>query len=645
MDTYNKQGLCRANISSMPAPDLPRSGGLPMPGRVCHSLRLKTKIGDRIFDDTNVLILPLSCGPVELNPLRGNSGMGGYLRAFLRFDPPAIRRAVLLNFATALTEGAGLLMLLPLLSLAGAIGQGGQSTWTNTQLGQLFSSLGIKLTIETALFVFVALVALQSLLALHRDRVSHALYLRFADQLRKDLYAAISHARWSFLTGQHSGELAGVLTSEIQRIGAGTFFLLRFFTIAILALAYLAVALWLSTWLTLLALATGILLWVLLRGTDGAAKHGGMMLSQANRNLSVRMQDFLSAMKLVKIHGQESDCMERFNREIEQVLGHNIEFQRSNTRMQMIHRVGGALALAVVCYAALAWFALPAAHLLVMIAIFARMLPQIAELQSGRQHLLHMLPSYAAWRKLMDACEAQRDPVLSHGEPVRLTQGIVFEQVDFTHPESRHALRIESLKIPARQTTAITGVSGSGKTTLLDLLSGLLAPVSGAILIDGVPLPQVPGWRQSIAYIPQETHILNGTIRDNLLWGNAAPDDGEIDSALAQASLAGWVSRMPQGIDTEVGERGLRLSGGEKQRLALARALLRRPQLLILDEATSALDADNQRIVLDAIRALHLKMTVLIVTHRHEEFAGLVDGLVRVENGVAWAWQASGGAN
>lgn len=568
--------------------------------------------------------------------------MGDYLRAFLRFDPPAIRRAVLLNFAAALTEGAGLLMLLPLLSLAGVLGQdGGQQGWM-PQLGQLFSSLGMAWNIETALLVFVALTVLQSQLALHRERVSHVLYLRFGDHLRKALYAAIARANWSFLTGQHSGELVSVLSGEVQRIGSGTHFLLRFFAMAVLGLAYLAVALWLSTWLTLLALATGLLLWLLLRGADGVAKQSGVMLSQANRNMFGQIQAFLSAMKLIKIHGEEVGNVQRFNAEVEQVSRRVIEFQRVNSRVQAVYRVGGAVALALVSYAALVWFKLPTAHLLVLIAIFARMLPQLAELQRGRQQLLHMLPAFAAWRRLMGACEAHRDPGASQGERVPLTQGIAFEQVGFSHPQSHHSLHIEQLLIPARKTTAISGVSGSGKTTLLDLLSGLLAPDCGVITVDGVPLRQLPGWRQSIAYIPQETHIQNGTIRENLTWGNVAPSDGQIAEALAQSALAELVQRLPHGLDTEVGERGVKLSGGEKQRLAMARALLRKPQLLILDEATSALDADNHRLVLDAIRALHGSMTVLVVTHRHEELAGLIDGMVQVEQGVVGAWQPVG---
>jgi ATP-binding cassette subfamily C protein len=565
--------------------------------------------------------------------------MKSYLRVFMKFDPPAIRRAVLFNFAAALVEGVGLMMLLPLLALAGVLAQeGAQGGWT-LQFGEFVASLGMTWNIENALLVFVVLVLLQSQLVLRRERVSYALQQRFGDYLRSSLYAAITRARWSFISGRHSGELLGVLTGEVQRINSGTYFLLRFFTMAVLGMAYLAVALWLSAELTLLALATGGLLWLLLRGADGVAKRSGTLLSQANRAMFAQVQEFLSAMKLIKIHGEEAGNLRRFRREVGQVSGHFVEFQQVATRVQAVYRVGGAVALAVVSYAALVWLELPAAHLLVLVAVFARMLPQLAQLQSGRQQLLHMLPAFLAWRTLLDECEAHRDPVASRGEAVALSQGIAFEQVVFSHPQSHHTLRIAQLDIPARKTTAIIGVSGSGKTTLLDLLSGLLAPDSGAILVDGAPLAQLPGWRQNIAYIPQETHIQNGTIRENLSWGNDEPDDAAIELALAQAALAELVKRLPRGLDTEVGERGMKLSGGEKQRLALARALLRRPQLLILDEATSALDADNNRLVHDAIRALHGSMTVLVVTHRHEELAGLVDGLVRVDEGVVGTWQ------
>lgn len=576
-----------------------------------------------------------------MTPLEGAAGMPGesrmkdYLRAFWAFDPAAVRLGIALNLAAAITEGAGLLMLLPLLSLAGVLGPGGapQLSW----LGRVFASLGIAWSLEAALIAFVVLVYIQSQLALHRDRIGNALQLHFTGHLRKTLYAAIARAKWRFLAGSHSAELLNTLTVEMQRIGSGTYFLLRLFTVAVMTTVYLSVAFWLSFRLTLLALATGCLLWWLLRGADDVAKQGGMMLSQANRGFFAQIQEFLSSMKLIKIHGEEGGNLHRFNRGVDQLSQYSIEFQRVRTRVQAVYRVGGAIALALLSYAALAWFSLPAAHLLVLVAVFARLLPQLSEIQGGRQQLLHMLPAFSEWHRLMALCQANRDEMASSSGPVTLTDGISIENAVFSHPESRHVLGIEKLFIPARKTTAIVGVSGSGKTTLLDLLSGLLAPDTGKILVDGVPLP--PGWRKTIAYIPQESQIQNGTLRDNLSWGNLDPSDEEIDIALSRAALLEFVKRLPEGLETEVGERGVKLSGGEKQRLALARALLRRPQLLILDEATSALDAGNQRLVIDSIRALHGSMTVLIVTHRSDELAGLIDGIVPIERGQVGAWQ------
>lgn len=569
---------------------------------------------------------------------RNDSSIRGYLRTFVHYSPSAVRCAVLLNFAVALTEGAGLLMLLPLLALAGVFEPVGQGT--ASWLVRLLASFGMTWTIEGALLVFVALIFVQAQLSMWRDREAQVLQAGFGDFLREVLYAAITVARWAFILEKHSGELASVLTSEVQRIVSGTYFLLRFFAVAVLGVAYLVVALWLSVWLTMLALVSGLVLWLVLRRTDSAARQGGALLSQANRNLFGQMQEFLSAMKLIKIHGEEAESQRRFHRELEQVSGRMIEFNKVHTRVRAVYRAGGAVALAVLSYAALVWFKLPAAHLLVMIAIFARMLPQLAELHGGRQQILHMLPAFAAWRDLLDACEAARDLQESGGEAAPLERDITFVDVEFSHRQSHHRLRISHLTIPARRTTAILGISGSGKTTLLDLLSGLVTPDCGTIHADGVPLAQWKGWRKSIAYIPQEAHIQGGSVRDNLAWGNRAPCEDEMWRALERAALAELVRRLPHGLDTEVGERGVKLSGGEKQRLALARALLRRPQLLILDEATSALDADNHRLLLDTIRNLHGSMTILIVTHRHEELIGLIDGVVRMDGGVVGGWRS-----
>lgn len=558
-----------------------------------------------------------------------------YLRELLRFDPPAIRRAVVLNLATAGMEGAGLMLLLPLLTLAGVFDrEGGDFPFGN----RLLASLQLDWNFESALVTFVVLISVQAWLVLLRDRETRSLHLRFADHLRQRLYESLAYSRWSFLIGRHSGEILNVLNSEVQRISIGTFFLLRLLTLSLLALTYLFVAFRISATLALLALGTGMLLWLLLRSTDRSSRVSGGQLGQANNRLFTLIQEFLSALKLIKIHSEEAGSIHHFNSAVTDVSRRFLDFQKTSTRAQMAFRIGAACALALLSYAALTLIQLSPARLLAMIAIFAKMLPQLSDIAGGRQQLLHMLPAFSVWRNLMRACAANRSLPTSDAT-ITLERQILLNQVRFQHPQSHLTLTVEHLRIPAKTTTAITGVSGSGKTTLVDLLSGLITPDSGNILVDGKPLEQLSGWGKGIAYIPQETLIQGGTLRDNLLWGNSASSAAEIWQALEQSALSALIEKLPDKLDTPIGERGIKLSGGEKQRLALARALLRKPQLMILDEATNALDGDNHRQLLDTLRGLHGNMTILIVSHRHEELTGLIDGTVFIEDGKVGPWR------
>src|SRR6185503_11843430 len=161
-----------------------------------------------------------------------------------------------------------------------------------------------------------------------------------------------------------------------------------------------------------------------------------------------------------------------------------------------------------------------------------------------------------------------------------------------------------------------------------------IAPDRGRVLVDDMPLTaeRMRGWRDRIGYVAQDTFLFHDTILANLLWACPNASKEEMLLALRLAAADGFVSALPRGIETVVGDRGVRLSGGERQRLALARALLRKPSLLILDEATSALDSENERRIQSAIEELHGDMTILIITHRLSTIRG-ADTIYLVENG------------
>jgi ATP-binding cassette subfamily C protein len=175
-----------------------------------------------------------------------------------------------------------------------------------------------------------------------------------------------------------------------------------------------------------------------------------------------------------------------------------------------------------------------------------------------------------------------------------------------------------NLTIPVGKTTAVIGPSGSGKSTVVDLATGLILPKSGSVFIDACPLEpsQVRLWRTHIGYVPQDTFLFHDSIRQNLLWARPDATEEDIQEALRLAAADEFVARLPHGLDTVVGDRGVRLSGGERQRIALARALLRKPSLLVLDEATSNIDSDSENRILNAVHELHGSITILIISHR-----------------------------
>ena len=166
--------------------------------------------------------------------------------------------------------------------------------------------------------------------------------------------------------------------------------------------------------------------------------------------------------------------------------------------------------------------------------------------------------------------------------------------------------------------TALVGESGSGKSTITDLVLGLQIPDDGMVLIDKLSLNNYKqnSFRQRIGYVPQDPMLFHCSVRDNLLWSQENATENELWEALKLANADQFVLDLPEGLDTLVGDRGVRLSGGQRQRIALARALIRKPELLILDEATSALDSDSEKLIQASIENVAKETTILIIAHR-----------------------------
>ena len=213
---------------------------------------------------------------------------------------------------------------------------------------------------------------------------------------------------------------------------------------------------------------------------------------------------------------------------------------------------------------------------------------------------------------------------------------ITLENIYFRFPNSeKYTIENLSMKIPIGNTVGIIGSTGAGKSTLIDIILGLLNPSEGVVKINHVPiLSATKSWQKHIGYVPQSIYLIDDTLRKNIAFGLSEEeiDDDLVNQAIKFSQLENLVKLLPNGLDSEIGERGVRLSGGERQRIGIARALYNSPKILVLDEATSSLDVNTERDVMNSVLLLKNKITIIIVAHRLTTVENC-DYLYKIKNG------------
>lgn len=526
------------------------------------------------------------------------------------------------SILSALTEGIGLLLLPSLLHALQTSDAGSQ------RVGQILvhalQQLGFASPTEALLLAFVVLMALRSAIVYARDQLGMSLQHQVVDKLRAECFDGLLSAEWRWLSRGKQSAHESVLLTDINRVGVGLHFGIGLISSLVTLTAYVITAAALSWSLTALALLSGGLLMGILARQQGAAIRLGQNLSAAHRGLHDVTREGLSGVKLAKILGMTNELVKRMGLTLANMRSQQLAHARSNGLSRAWVQTGGATLLAAYVYVGLHTWHTPAPVLLTLVLIFGRLLPMLGTCHQQTHQWLHSLPALKGVQQLLDDCKVHAEPRTTSADfdmeppPLTLSQELRLQNVTIRHVErGTAALSQVNACFKARTTTAIMGPSGAGKSTLADVLMGLLAPDEGTVLLNDLPLTAAhrAAWRRQVSYVPQEVFLFHDSIRANLRWGKPNASDAEMQAALQRAS-ADFVLALPNGLDTQVGDGGVRLSGGERQRIALARALLQRPTLLILDEATSALDLENEQRVRDAIERLHGDLTVVLIGHR-----------------------------
>lgn len=543
----------------------------------------------------------------------------------------------LLIVVLGLLQGVGVMIIIPLLSVIGVIGDMQADSMLTIWMNNFFQYIGLPMNLPAVLLLYIGINLGQSLIERYQSLLTIEIQQKFTQLLGFRLCRAVMYADWQLIMNRPRSEIANALVMGLVNIAGVVNVFFSMLTSSIITLLQLALAFLIAPVLTGMVLLCASGLFVFLRRFSKVSrKYGEEALALNNSSFNSLMEN-LQGIKEIKCYSIEEAQFDYYRHQIMKMNGNYMRFANFQSWTDMSYKVGAVVFISLFLFCATTLFKLQAQDLILIAVISYRLWPRFSALQNNYQNLNRLIPSVQFIKELETQCLAAQEnlPDDARESGIVLQTGVEFRQVSFIYhsaPE-KYAIKSANFLLPAGTTTALVGVSGAGKTTLIDLLMGLLTPSEGDILLDGRPIrEELRPWRRSIGYVSQDPFLINGSIRENLLW--ACPDASEEDmwAALKMAAADGFVQGLATGLDSVVGDRGVRISGGERQRIVLARALLKKPSGLILDEATSSLDSENEQSIQQAIEGLKGKLTIVIIAHRISTVKN-VDQILVVEQG------------
>ncbi len=487
-----------------------------------------------------------------------------------------------------------------------------------------------------ALFL-IAIYLANVLLSWLRDYLAGFIGARIIRDLRSQLFRHLERLSLKFFQEHQTGEIMSRLLSDIGRIqDLLTSTLLAFLTNMLILVAILVYLLTTNWILTLVAIVPVPLTIIATHRFGLKLNKLAMNMQQTIAALSARLQESLLSIKTVKAFGQE----EREQSKVETVLGDLTHIYVKTSYMtslavnvvQFINMVGPIVVLGWGVYLV----AIGGMKLGELIAFYILLTFLYSPIHSLAETNLQVQSAMASVDRTFEYLDVPA-AIVEDPHPVSLVSPrgeIDLQNVSFAYADSNFRIDSLSLHVASGEKIALVGPSGSGKTTLVNLIMRLMDPDSGEILFDGINLRQVAlrSLRDHIALVDQDPLLFRSSVAENIAYGNPAASRDEIVRAARVANIHEFISSLPQGYDAEIGERGVTVSGGEKQRLCLARAILKNPRILILDEATSALDSASEQLIQESLKKILVDKTAIIIAHRLSTVQD-ADRIVALENG------------
>lgn len=566
-----------------------------------------------------------------------------YLKEFLRIN--AIKRLAknvqmskketfgFIFFAVlfALFEGAGISLLLPVLQYAengqSAITNGSSSVWKI--LNRFLAFFNVPINLVTLLILAFLPILLRQVVYYLKTWYSAAVSGRVTIRARMKVVRTIYSSDIEFFMTHSVGELTNIVIGLSSSGGAALLAVINYFSILLLIVLYVGISLILSVPLTICALLfAGIVLWLVKSNIASIGKYT-KIVTKRSQEMMGKIVERMCLTQLVKLRNQEEReiaFIDEYSKEMYEV---GVKQAKLGARVEVTSDPLLMLSVFITLFFGISILGMTLAQLGLLMFILIRMNAKVKELNTAKQAITNAMANVALLNEALIEAEAN-SKIISGSLPFRgLSRGIEFRNVSFAYQDafsasgeliSRGAEILSNLnaEIPSGSFVAFVGRSGAGKSTLVNLIPRLRDATEGEVLFDGINIKELKleELRPNIGFLKQTAMLFNESIYDNLVYGlGFKPTDEQIHKALDDA-FASFVYDLPDGLDTKLGDSGVRFSGGEQQRIALARVLLEDTDILVLDEPTSALDSESESYIQKALARLHGKKTVIVIAHR-----------------------------
>jgi len=535
------------------------------------------------------------------------------------------RKRIWLLIALAVTlavlEGIGVGLLNPVLQYV----QYGSTAKANGVFGKLLldviSALGLPENLLTLLvFAFIP-VLLRQVVYLAYAWATARVQQGAATRMRAEGFAALVNGDLAFIGGEGFGNIVSTLTAQVQRGSMAISVFLQQISTGLVIMMYVLVLMVLDWRLALMAVsAIAIISW-LVKGAVTRSRALGAETARRNNETYSVIGERILAIRLIKMLGQEPSETSKVREVVRLLAEAQVRIAIFSGVIEVTIDPLLMFTVFAIIYVGSQYLHADLATLGLFLFILLRLNQKAKDFNSSRQALSALIDSLITVRDVIDRAKASRQIRGGKTKFTGVRDSIRFENVSFSYADETEELVLKGvdLEIPCRSQTAIVGRSGAGKSTLVDLIPRLRDATDGRILFDGRPIQdfELRSLRRSIGFMTQDAVLFDDTIYNNLVYGlDREPSQEEVEFALEAGYCSQFVYDLPNGLETRVGDRGLRLSGGQRQRLALARVFLQDPDILILDEPTSALDSESEEYIQKALESMRHRKTLLVIAHR-----------------------------